>query len=101
MNSDILRKGQEVRFFEKAFLRKAKDWGYEREIRYFCTKKAHFSIPIDEGVIAQVILGCKMTDEYKKEIIQILREKPNKIELLQSKRKEHSFGLDFEPIEYI
>ncbi len=89
----------------KALIIKAANWEYEKEHRFILMKHPSFhlkerNIRIQSGIICKVILGCNMPALQRREIIGLLREQPDKIELLQARIKKGSFGLDFESIDY-
>lgn len=81
-------------------LTKSPEWQYEKEYRLIWFKGAKKKLRIDDGIIKRVILGCKMTQADKDEIISILKDRKNKVYLYQAKKREDAFKLDFELIRY-
>lgn len=81
-------------------LTKSPEWQYEKEYRLIWFKGANKKLRIDEGIIKRVILGCKMTQVDKDEIISILKTRTDKVYLYQAKKKQDAFGLDFEFVKY-
>lgn len=83
----------------KPLYTKSKDWKYENEYRLICIFRSKFSININDDIIAEVILGCKMPDCHKKEIINIIKTKNFDIPIFEAKLKENQYGLDFHEIK--
>ena len=54
------------------------------------------AIILPSGIIDQIILGCRISKENEKEIIEIAKGK--NIEIIQAVLKQNSFGLDFNKI---
>lgn len=90
---------------ENAFIKthtKAKDWEREEEyrlLRHFLPNKPLDSdrlIKITDSVFAEVILGICISDDDKKEIIRICKNK--NIPVYQAKKKEFKFEIDRELI---
>lgn len=79
---------------------KSSDWEYEQEYRFIRMNKANIQFGLDTGIIVEVIFGCEMPDEHKREIKDVLREKGSKVELFEARKKDKSFGLDFIRIDY-
>ena len=82
--------------YVKQLLIKSKDWEYEKEIRFILFSHPNKVVTIPNNIIDQVILGCKISNDNKNEIIEIANNK--KIELLQSVLKQDEFGLEFSNI---
>ncbi len=78
---------------------KAKDWDYEKEHRYIITDKTDIQYSIPKEAIAEVILGCRMSESDRAEIKAIIQgwEKPPR--LFQTQKKKYEFGLDVVPID--
>ena len=81
-------------------LTKSPEWNYERECRLIWFKGANKRLKINDGIIRRVILGCRTSQLDKDEIISILKTRKDRIYLYQAKKKQDSFGLDFELIPY-
>ena len=54
---------------------------------------------LDDGVIDQVIMGCRMSPQDRTNLMCKLRSSNFKGELLEANMKEREFGLDFHPVE--
>jgi hypothetical protein len=83
---------------EEAFIQthtKAKDWKYEKEFRFVTTFEQGIpskrEIIIENGVFAEVILGIKIDESDKTEILSICTRK--KIPVYQAKRVDFKFKL--------
>ena len=84
----------------KPLIIKSEYWKYEKEYRLILTNNVNLPVQLYEGIIIKVILGCKMPDKHKDEIINILNKKRFKIELFEAKQSSDSFGLTFSHIAY-
>jgi Protein of unknown function (DUF2971) len=82
--------------YVKQLLIKSDNWEYEKELRFILFRYPNMAVIIPNGIIDQVILGCKISESNKMEIIEIAKSK--KIELLQADLKQDAFGLDFNNI---
>lgn len=87
-------------YVKKQLVIKSNDWCYEKEYRFILLKPIERRIHLEDGIISQVILGYKMPPESKHQIIEQLKKKHTKIELLRAEIKERSFGLRFEELDY-
>jgi len=81
-------------------LTKSPEWQSEKEYRLIWFKGANKKLRIDDGIIKRVILGCKMTQGDKDEIISILKTRKDKVYLYQAKKKQDAFGLNFKFVKY-
>ena len=81
-------------------LTKSPEWQYEKEYRLIWFKGANKKLRIDDGIIKRVILGCKMTETDKDEIISILKTRKHRVHLYQATKKQDAFGLDFKFVKY-
>ena len=88
-------------------MKKCADWKYENKIRFIMRNRndkrmseddRRFSL--NEGIIRQVILGCKMEAKDMVEIVGIFEKKSQNIELLRAVQSKDRFSLDFEKIPY-
>ena len=79
---------------------KARPWAYEEEIRLILITGTNQSVTLDDTVIQEVILGMRMPDEFKNEIIQIAKSKENKMRIFQAKLADNSFQIMFDQISY-
>lgn len=88
---EILKKGL------KPFLTKSKEWEYEKEVRclFSLNDKKKFK-NIDEGrylykmpsEVVEIYLGCKVTDEQKNRLLEIIKDKKVKMyQFIESKDK--------------
>jgi hypothetical protein len=81
---------------KEMLLTKSKQWEYEQEWRVLLFEQTNQAVTLSDSVFAEVILGCSMPEEHKKEIIDVVRSKSHPISIYQAKRKERQFGLDLE-----
>ena len=77
----------------KSLIIKSAIWIYEEEIRFILFTYPNKELTLPYGIIDQIILGCKICREDKKELIEF--SKNNNIELVQAFRKEYDFDLGF------
>ena len=87
-----------------ALTTKAEDWKYEREWRYVLTlteeliSQKDFALRLPSGIISEIILGCRIAEEHKSEIIRILKRKSVKPKLFKAERSKDSFSLQIEEL---
>jgi len=87
-----------------ALTTKAENWAYECEWRYIMTlpetlmSKEHCNIYLRDGIISEIILGCRMLELDKDEITKIIKAKERRPKLFAAKRSKDSFSLDVEEI---
>jgi hypothetical protein len=83
-------------------LTKLDQWSYEKEWRIImppdAISKSRY-VPVPAGVITAIYLGCKITEENRDAVLQILQKTQNKgVRVFQAKQKSDAYGLYFEPI---
>ncbi|MBY0534436.1 MAG: DUF2971 domain-containing protein [Chitinophagaceae bacterium] len=77
---------------------KSKLWGYEKEFRIVKIDGAKEVVTLPNEAVLEIILGCKMPEEDKKEIYKIAAEKFPHAKLFEAKINLNSFKLDLIPI---
>jgi len=89
------------KFIIDAFTIKADDWNYEKEWRYILTGTTSHKMLLGESIISEVILGCRMPEDNKEEIIKIVKGKNIKPKLFIAERSKDSFSLQFEELTFL
>jgi hypothetical protein len=88
---------------EKMLLTKSKDWEHEKEWRVILNRVNRYPEyelrNIFEEEIEAIYLGCRMSEEDKKEIIDIVRSKRNKVKLYEAHKQEGEFKLHFSSLK--
>lgn len=83
-------------------LTKGKGWEYEKEWRIVSQlrdpRNKHEIIPFAKEEIDEVYLGCRISDENKNAIIDIVNMKYPWVSIYQAKQKRNEFSLIFEKI---
>jgi hypothetical protein len=79
-----------------SLLIKYDDWKYENEIRFILFDKPNTAISLYDGIIDQIILGCRISKDNRDNIINIAKAK--NIEVLQAYINNNSFCLGFQKI---
>lgn len=79
---------------------KAKDWSYEKEFRAILYKSTNLPYELIPEALTEVIIGARMSEQSRSEIISVLKNRIPRVNLLQAKLKKGAFGLDFERIDY-
>jgi hypothetical protein len=79
---------------------KADNWRYEKEWRFILNGRTDKEVELPEGVLSEIILGCRMPRNHKIEIIEHLRDRKEKIELKEAYPNSREFKLDFHKINY-
>lgn len=78
---------------------KAGDWRYEREHRLVLIDHIK-PVRLDEGIIDEVIMGCRMTPQNCTDIMRALRSSGFRGELWRAETKKGDFRLYFSPVSY-
>jgi hypothetical protein len=81
----------------ESLLTKAEDWTYEKEWRIVEINGVGVKNYPEEALVS-VILGCKISSENKKNIIQWCNSRKYKPALYEAREKDSEFGLDIIPI---
>ena len=81
-------------------LTKSQLWSYENEYRIIIGGATRITVTIPSEFINCVILGCKISDSSRNEILHILKTKKNRVTLCQAKMNELDFRLSLEEIDY-
>jgi hypothetical protein len=77
---------------------KSEHWSYERECRL--TYYDHIDTPIHIGhsAIVEVIMGCKIDDKNKQDMLSLLDKKSSRTAVFQASKHKSDFALEFEKI---
>ena len=75
-------------------------WIHEQEWRVVLLDGTNKAIPLPEGTVKEVILGCRMPERQKDEMVGVLRRKRERVHLMQARKREYEFGLTFEELTY-
>ena len=84
--------------FDSSFLTKSKQWEYEKEWRIIKKIENQQNFKFPKHLLTGVILGCKVTYEGRKQVLQWLKEGNSKAKLYKAFKKDKEFGLDIKPI---
>lgn len=79
---------------------KASIWNYEQEYRLILISGTNLSLQLPDSIISEIIIGCKMPEEQKENLISEVIRKPYPIKIFQSHIKEVEYGLDFVEINF-
>jgi len=82
------------------FLKKADDWEYEQEWRIVETKKGPGIQNFPEDALSGVILGCRITQENKEDLLRWCRKRKHLPTFYEAREKQKEFGLDIVKIDY-
>ncbi len=82
----------------RIFLTKFLDWKYEEEYRITKIGASRKIFNIPSQAVKEIILGYKMKDNYKDEIIQLAKEKFPNANIFESLMNPEKFELDMIPI---
>jgi len=83
----------------KALFTKAKDWEYEAEWRIVCSNTLGLQTFPHEA-LTEVILGCRMTGNNRRQIMEWCRQRKTPPSLYEARPKKRAFGLDIVPLTY-
>lgn len=79
---------------------KSKQWEYEQEYRLISLENTSLTLKMSPEIISRVVLGCRMPDIQRREVIECLKDKSYKVDLWEAKISKEIFGLYFENINY-
>lgn len=85
--------------FTKLLCTKSIDWQYEQEFRLVigqCNKP----LKIIQDAFDEIILGCKIPQAHKKELMAVLKNNFPNIDIYQAKMNAKEFKLDFEKVSH-
>jgi hypothetical protein len=77
---------------------KSLDWSYEQEYRLVFWHKVNWAVRLDPEAISEVILGYRISDEDKHDILEACRAHIPLARLFQARKHESRFALSIEPI---
>ena len=84
----------------EVLLIKADDWEYEKEWRIVDYEKGEGIQNFPEDALSGVILGCRISQENKKNVFRWCRKRKHLPTLYEAKEKQKEFGLDIVRIDY-
>ncbi len=88
-----------VEFFIQNLRTKSIKWEYEEEYRFVSIKKTNFPHKISKGAFKRVFLGCKISENDEKEIIDVVsRELPN-TEIWKAEKSFDESKLEFNQLK--
>jgi len=88
-------------YIKKSLITKSKQWVHEKEWRLISLEqnKTNFPIKIGPRIICEVILGCRISEQDKQEIIMSLSQRGYEINLFEAAIKDSEFGLSFQKLD--
>jgi hypothetical protein len=100
--SDLLEEDTVVKVYEAITLSKSDVWSYEKEWRVVTSlrdKEKTFEIlPFAPEEVGAVYLGCRMTDNDRREIVAISRQRYRGAKIYQAIKHTRDFALVFEEL---
>ena len=82
-------------YFKKPFTIKSDYWKYEEEERLIFRENGNVVLKFPKHAFAEIILGLKMPDKHRQEIIEIANEEFDNIKVFQAQKIDRSFHLNF------
>ena len=82
-----------VKNFKKANYAKSKVWEYENEYRILKMGMARKTLVLSEDTFAEVVLGCKLHQEVKSEVLALIKERFPKVSVYDVKKHSTKFEL--------
>ncbi len=77
---------------------KSEHWSYEQEFRLIYWDHIDTAVNIGHNAIAEVVLGCRVNQEDKKNVLTLLEERHCRAEVFQTVKNKTMFALEFERI---
>lgn len=81
-------------FVNQMFFTKSNEWEYEEEVRVLKSTKGNYQFK--SSALKEVILGCRISDEDKSTLIKVLSNHYPDCQIIQARKSENSFSLEFE-----
>ncbi len=81
--------------FYKALTTKHKGWSYEKEWRLFQIGCANQTFVFPEGSLTGVILGCRISEEHKRLLVDLAASMAVRPGIAKAKRNQMEYRLDF------
>lgn len=81
-----------------SILTKSNHWSYEKEWRIIKPKEGRKIITFPEEILVGVILGCKILEEDKKQVIEWSRSRKYPPKIYTAEQKKDSFGVEIREI---
>lgn len=91
-----LERGKEVENFRNLFLTKSEAWKSEKELRLIRVKSGKY--PIKPNALVAIIFGIKITDKFRRDIINSTQKNYPYLEYYQAKPYSDSFDLRFDKL---
>ncbi len=84
----------------KQFYTKSKEWSYEDEVRFVRPPYGEGVglMPFPKSQIKEVIIGCRVPENKKEEIIALVTKYCPNTDIIQSHISKHEYGLTFESL---
>lgn len=106
---DLLSIAEQVEYIEQRpemkleniptiFFKKAKEWGYEQEFRVL-TKQGNCCFNFSQTALTGMILGAKMSNETKEQIIGIIENNKLDLNIYQAETSLNTFKIEFNRIQ--
>lgn len=77
---------------------KSTHWSYEEEYRLMYWDGANTAIQLNNNCLKEVILGCRISEENRTEILELVGKLPNKVSVYESERAINRYGLEFKKL---
>lgn len=91
-----------LQFGKLVFLAKSSHWKYEKEWRVIDIATQEVPLyglrPLPPKSLVAVILGCRMTEEHRKVIHQLVASRSPSPKLYEAVRKDRQFALEIRPV---
>ena len=84
------------RFLQDTLLTKKKDWNYEKEWRMIRYPYGKGILKFEHEALQSIIFGCATPREKKDYVLNLLKYRPNKVQLYQAKAGTNSYNLEIE-----
>lgn len=84
----------------KGLLTKARRWRYEKEWRIIDLNNSAGVRQFPPTVLHGVILGCRISENDKRQIVEWCKERSPRPILYYAREKEMEYGLDIDPVKY-
>jgi len=86
-------------YFSLPLTIKSNVWGYENEVRLIFKDGANETLKIEKELFQDITLGCRMSEDHQKEILEIVNSEFDGLPVYNAKLSDDEFSLTFDKVQ--